>query len=65
LVSTNPYTAGNLGSWAAATVFPVPVVELHAVPPAVTPDGSLAGWVVLAVLLAVVVAGGLVIASRR
>jgi hypothetical protein len=39
--------------------------ELRPVAPAVTPDGSLAGWVVLAVLLALVVFGGIVLASRR
>ena len=43
----------------------VPRFEVYPVPPAVTPDGSLVGWVVLAVLLAIVVAGGLVVASRR
>ena len=44
---------------------PVPIAELQPVPPAATPDGSLAGWIVLAVLLALVVTGGLVLASRR
>ena len=43
----------------------MPFAEIHPVPPAVTPDGSLAGWILLAVLLALVVAGGLVLASRR
>ena len=43
----------------------MPIAELRPVPPAVVPNGSLAGWVVLAVLLAIVVTGGLVLTSRR
>ena len=38
---------------------------LRPVAPAVTPHTSLAGWVVFAVILALVVAGGLVLSSRR
>lgn len=41
------------------------LLKLHPVPPAATPDSSLAGWIVLAVVLAFVVMGGLVLASRR
>jgi hypothetical protein len=44
---------------------PVPIAKLYPAPPAVTQGGSLVAWVVLAVVLAVVVTGGLVIASRR
>ena len=39
--------------------------EIHAVPPATAPDGSLGAWLWLIVGLALVLAGGLVLASRR
>jgi hypothetical protein len=39
--------------------------NLHPATPATPPDGSVTGWVLLAIVLAVVVAGGLVLASRR
>ena len=38
---------------------------LRPVPPAPHPDGSLAGWIWLSVLLAVLLAGGMIVASRR
>jgi len=38
---------------------------VHPVPPATPPGGSLSGWIWLLVLLAVVVAGGVVLTSRR
>jgi hypothetical protein len=38
---------------------------VHPVPPAVTPHGSIVLWVVLAIVLAVIVAGGVVLTSRR
>jgi hypothetical protein len=43
----------------------VHLADLHASPPAIVPDGSIESWVWLAVVLAIVVASGLVIASRR
>jgi hypothetical protein len=39
--------------------------DIHPVPPAEVPDGSLLGWVVLAIVLAVIVAGGVFLTSRR
>lgn len=45
---------------------PLPIAGiLHLAPPRVMAVGSLAGWVWLAVALALVVAAGLVLASRR
>ena len=41
------------------------LADLHPMPPAVPPTSSLAGWIWFAVVLAVIVASGLVIASRR
>jgi hypothetical protein len=38
---------------------------LHPVAPAPIPHGSIAGWVVLAIVLAIVVASGVVLTSRR
>ena len=38
---------------------------LRPVPPAATPHGSVAVWVLIAVVLAIVCAAGLVLASRR
>jgi hypothetical protein len=38
---------------------------LHPAPPAPMPGSSLMGWIWLTVILAVIVAGGLVLASRR
>jgi len=39
--------------------------DIHPVAPAVSPDGSLVGWIVLAVVLGIIVLGGIVLASRR
>jgi hypothetical protein len=41
------------------------LADLHAVPPANTPGGSIAGWIFLAIVLAVVVAGGMFLTVRR
>ena len=38
---------------------------VHPVPPAPHPDGSLAGWIWLSVVLAIVLAGGMIVSSRR
>jgi hypothetical protein len=38
---------------------------LRPVAPAAPPHGSVTGWVLLAIVLAVVVAGGVVLTSRR
>ena len=39
--------------------------SLHPVAPASPPHGSITGWVLVAIVLAVIVAGGVVLASRR
>jgi hypothetical protein len=39
--------------------------SLHPVAPATPPSGSVTGWVLLAIVLAVIVAGGIVLNSRR
>jgi hypothetical protein len=38
---------------------------LYPVAPASPPHGSIAGWVLLAIVLAVIVTGGVVLNSRR
>ena len=38
---------------------------VHPVPAAPHPDGSLAGWLWVAVALALLLAGGLIVSSRR
>ena len=38
---------------------------VYPVPPAPHPDGSLAGWIWLSVVLAIVLAGGMIVSSRR
>jgi hypothetical protein len=43
----------------------VSTAGLRPVAPAPIPHGSISGWVVLAVVLAVIVASGVVLASRR
>lgn len=43
---------------------PIPA-SLHPAPPAELTTGSLTGWVLLAMVLALVLACGLVLASRR
>jgi hypothetical protein len=39
--------------------------SLQPVAPATPPHGSMTGWILLAVILAVIVAGGVVLSSRR
>jgi hypothetical protein len=41
------------------------LASLHPVAPAVPPDDSLIGWIVLAIVLGAVVLGGIVLTSRR
>ena len=41
------------------------LADLHAVPPANTPGGSVVGWILLAVVLSVVVAAGMFLTARR
>jgi hypothetical protein len=41
------------------------LADLHPVAPAHAPGGSLMGWVWLGIVAGIVVAGGLLIASRR
>jgi hypothetical protein len=41
------------------------VGSVHPVAPAAPPHGSIMGWVLFAVILAVIVAGGVVLSSRR
>jgi hypothetical protein len=41
------------------------LADLHAVPPADTPGGSIAGWIVLAAVLGLIVAGGMFLTARR
>ena len=41
------------------------LADIHPVPPAEIPDGSLVGWLLLALVLAVVVAAGVFLTSRR
>jgi len=41
------------------------LADIHPAAPATPPGGSLAGWLWLGIVVAIVVAGGLLIASRR
>jgi len=41
------------------------IADLHAVAPAPIPGGSIAGWIQLAVVLAVIVAGSVFLTARR
>ena len=41
------------------------LANLRPLPQAPTPDGSIAGWIWLTVVLAVIVAGGMILTSRR
>ena len=43
----------------------MPLADIRPVPPANVPDGSLLGWLLLALVLAVVVAAGVFLTSRR
>jgi hypothetical protein len=39
--------------------------SLHPVAPATPPHASMTGWILVAVILAVIVAGGVLLSSRR
>jgi hypothetical protein len=65
LVSTNPYTAGNGGTWTHATLAAVTLGEIHPAAPLQVTGDSVGVWVVLAIVLAVILASGLVWTSRR
>ncbi|HEU5363694.1 MAG TPA: hypothetical protein VFU56_10155 [Gaiellaceae bacterium] len=41
------------------------LADIHPVPPAEVPSGSYLGWLLLALVLAVVVAAGVFLTSRR
>jgi hypothetical protein len=41
------------------------VADLHAVAPAPVPGGSVAGWLLLAIVLGAVVAAGVFLTARR
>jgi hypothetical protein len=41
------------------------LADLHPAAPAQPPGGSLLGWLLLGIVVGIVVAGGLLIASRR
>jgi hypothetical protein len=41
------------------------LAELHAVPPAPVPEGSVLAWLVLGVVLAAIVAAGVFLTARR
>ncbi len=41
------------------------IADVRPAAPAIVDHGSIAGWVVLAVVLAIVLAGGLFLTSRR
>jgi len=41
------------------------LADLHAVPPAPVPEGSVAGWLLLAILVAAVVAASVFLTVRR
>jgi hypothetical protein len=41
------------------------LATLRPLPQAATPDGSITGWIWLTVVLAVIVAGGMILTSRR
>jgi len=43
----------------------VPFADLHAVAPAPIPDGSVTGWLLLALVLAALVTAGVVLTARR
>jgi len=40
-------------------------LTVHPLPEAVVPDGSVTGWIWLMIVLALIVAAGLVLSSRR
>lgn len=41
------------------------LADLHPAAPAIAPGGSLTGWIWFGVAVAILVAGGLLVASRR
>ena len=41
------------------------LADLHAVPPAPVPEGSVAGWLLLAILVVAVVTAGMFLSARR
>jgi hypothetical protein len=41
------------------------LADLHAVAPAHVPQGSILGWILFAVVLAMVVTGGMFLTTRR
>jgi hypothetical protein len=41
------------------------LADIHPVPPAEVPDGSIVGWLLLALLLGIIVAAGVFLTSRR
>ena len=43
----------------------MPLADLHAVAPAPIPEGSVVGWLLLAVVLAALVAAGVFLTARR
>ena len=43
----------------------MPFADLHAVAPAPVPDGSITGWLLLAVVLAALVTAGVFLTARR
>jgi hypothetical protein len=43
----------------------VVLADFHAVPPAPVPDGSVEGWLLLAVILGALVAAGVFLTARR
>jgi hypothetical protein len=41
------------------------LADLHAVPPAAVPEGSVVGWLLLAILVVAVVTAGMFLSARR
>jgi hypothetical protein len=41
------------------------LADLHAVPPASVPEGSVVGWLLLAILVVAVVTAGMFLSARR
>jgi hypothetical protein len=61
LTSRAPSASRAAGTLAGVLLF----ATLHPLPQAPPPTGSITGWLWLMVVLAVIVAGGLVLSSRR
>jgi hypothetical protein len=64
-VSTNAYSAGTAGFTSVGNPGGVLLANVHPLPQAAVPNGSVTGWIWLLVVLALVVAGGVVLTSRR